>query len=756
MITPVRMMAPIGKEVVLVAGLFGTRGQFEPRQPIEWTLTNESVGYFITAGDQKDCFKRILHSEPNKKSGTYAVTKTSTSGRVITRGTPARDDDLTVLSGQTWTTISSPREGTSYVSVLAPDAENWDQRRKTATIHWVDVQWTLPPSAAIKANEPHTMTTLVTKASGKPLAGWIVRYELIGDSTNIFGPGSQNAVESMTDANGQASIQLSAPNKTAAAQMEVKIIRPSMPDDDLPRTVVGRGYSTITWSAPDPKVTLYAPQSAAIGSTMTYRAEVSNAGDVMARQLVASASIPPNMTYLKSDPPARVVGNQLTWELGDMQPGVIRSLNIQVRPDRNATVRFCVRVDSADQMNGDNLWAEACYETRVFSSSLAVEVTGPQQADINQPVTYDIHISNTGMEPVTGIVIQDRLPSGLEGPTGHGTVLRFPLDEPLAPGKTRTIPIQLTARQEGKLCHTVDVTGDGGHSATTTACVTAVRPAPQQPIAQPALNVTLAGPHEGTAGETVQYNFGITNAGNVPQALRILLTFDTALSPTEATPGFDRDAAEQRAQLIWYTQQIAPGASLTRTAKFELTRESPGAWVRLQVDAMDGSVTKTQEARIVIRPRPASNERPPMIPEPTQPDPTAGDPAQITGELLVSVSDMTDPVRITEKTSYIVTIQNGRNVSDKNIDISIEIPRGLEFLGVRGPRYITAKSRSPDGSVVVLNRISELRAGDELDAFYIDVRGTEIGGQQIKVRVTSFRSPIAVEATEDTMVNAAG
>ena len=43
-------------------------------------------------------------------------------------------------------------EGTSHVTVYTPAVGDWNLRRATATIYWVDAQWIFPASAVVEPN----------------------------------------------------------------------------------------------------------------------------------------------------------------------------------------------------------------------------------------------------------------------------------------------------------------------------------------------------------------------------------------------------------------------------------------------------------------------------------------------------------------------------------------------------------------------------------------------------------------------------
>lgn len=751
-LAPAIIMQPVGSEIVILAGLADPQGQYIPRQPLEWTLTPDSVGHFVAAGDERDCFRPLFREAASKRDGSYAVTRSLTQQRLLTRGTPDPADDVAVQRGQSWVSITSPTEGASRVAVVAPEAEIWDQRRQTATIYWVDVQWVLPSPAVVLAAQPHTLTTAVRRRSGKPLIGWTVRYEILDPNVTSFGPNQLNVSDVKTDEHGMASVNLVPANKSGSTQVRISIVRPSQPYDELPPMVVGQGFASVTWSAPDPKVTLYGPESAGVGSTVTYRAEISNAGDIAARQLVASATVPANMTFLNSNPPARVLGNTLRWELNDLPPKAMRDLTISCRAEQNGSARFCVRLDSGAAAESGRAAVEACVATRVFSSSLSLRMTGPETVQIGQQADFEIEISNTGPEPLNRVVLRDRLPAGLEHPSERGSIIERALGEPLAPGASRKIAVSLLAKQVGRLCHTAEAVAEGGHSATASACVNVVEPPRPEP--KPAIEASIDCPAEAQVDERITVTMRVANTGNVPLTnVRVIGFYDRSLYPREASTGYDPQALT-RGEVSWFTPQLMPGESLTRQVRLECVKDSTTAWCRVFVEAAE-NVRAVQEAKLTIRPAPAARqpagprEPPPKIAEPREPTPD-----KIVGDLKVSIAGRQNPVTVNSSVSYIVVVENGRNVGDKNVQIKLLLPAGMEYVKLNGP--VAARAISPDGRTIEIETIKEMRPGEMLNPFYVEVKATRIGVYNVKVQVDSFRSSAPVESETSTTVNIAG
>ena len=94
---------------------------------------------------------------------------------------------------------------------------------------------------------------------------------------------------------------------------------------------------------------------------------------------------------------------------------------------------------------------ERCVSTHVFTSALALEVTGPDTARVGDTVTFNIEISNTGFETLNNIVIRDQLPAGLVHPTETASVIEKSLGQPLAAGASQKIAVKLVVRQTGRI-----------------------------------------------------------------------------------------------------------------------------------------------------------------------------------------------------------------------------------------------------------------------------------------------------------------
>ena len=137
----------VGSEVVLIAGVLGPDGYLRTNRRLEWSIAPGSVGEFV-AVEQGTGIDLLLatsigrtRSAPPRPS---AAPRGATLGSTEARATP--EDDVFVAAAKAGSP-TSPLEGTSQVTVVAPEVYHWDARIKSATAHWVDAVVQYPPPA---------------------------------------------------------------------------------------------------------------------------------------------------------------------------------------------------------------------------------------------------------------------------------------------------------------------------------------------------------------------------------------------------------------------------------------------------------------------------------------------------------------------------------------------------------------------------------------------------------------------------------
>ncbi len=414
-ISPERILAPVGSEVVLKASVCTTEGYTLADQKVEWMLGRNGVGQFVEVSGKGWMHPPLLPWNKPKKVDNYLATGwTSNAPLCVTRGTADPADDVNILRGDAWITVTSPNEGTSHVTAYMPTVESWDQRRANAVIYWVDVQWTFPPPTVAGGGRSTMLTTTVTRQTdGTPIEGYLVRYELTDGGGNLAGGGAGQVVEMRTNAQGQATVEAT-PTAAGASStpVSIQLIRPAgYGGGDAPRLIVGSGASMIQWGGNSDYLSPSPPS--------------------------ATPSTPPPTL------PADVPTTPGTWTPPPGTGGGIGSIP-PARPQLEITLE-------GDQQATSGQFARLTMNIRNTGNAPATNVTVTDRFDV-------------------GLMYEPEPDAREVDFTGIGTI---------APGETKRHTVTFNVMQAGLLCHNVTVRSAENVENTAQHCVTASAPAVQ-------------------------------------------------------------------------------------------------------------------------------------------------------------------------------------------------------------------------------------------------------------------------------------
>jgi uncharacterized repeat protein (TIGR01451 family) len=428
LLTPTRIVAPVDGEVILLAGVCGKDGLLVTNEKIEWMLSPESVGQFVEVGDdakgQRPSFWKKSNDPKVEKLGIdYARGRTSKEPSVITKGTSNPSDDLPLRKGQTWISLTSPAEGTSKVTVLAPDSDVWDKRRQTATIYWVDASWDIPQPIVVVDNAPAILVTKVMRSDGLvPAEGWIVRYRSLNpDFAQFETPmGYLPETEVKVDKDGLAGAKLlrgqnmaEAANlpRNGMALVEVEIERPAF--GDMPRVPLARRTTSVTWSAPNLVLDVFGPEVASPGQNLQYLIRVSNTGDLPAENVEVIAAFPAGLRVDFSYRPRQETNGAAIWNnFGPIAPRSAFEVIANVTPttDLQGRVQVDARIAGAPQVQTKTvpLVVQSPKVTLQFSARGNIA-----QAPLNGLVTFDGLLVNTGNQTINDLRVQIESDGGM-------------------------------------------------------------------------------------------------------------------------------------------------------------------------------------------------------------------------------------------------------------------------------------------------------------------------------------------------------
>lgn len=424
------------------------------------------------------------------------------------------------------------------------------------------------------------------------------------------------------------------------------------------------------------------PGEVAFGQEFMYQLQVfanENVADVIVKDIVPEGAV-----YVRSEPPAKVTGNQLEWNLNEMDAGQVREIRVWLRPEREGRLGSCATVHALSR---------ACAFTMVGRATLAITKTGPATAILGEDVGYNIVVSNSGNAVAKGVVVTDTIPDGLTHASGQST-LSFNVGD-LGPTQSRSLPVVLKGVKRGRHVNSATATSSNAGKVTADAATT---------IFQPGLTVTKVGPQEQFIGKTADYTITVVNIGDT--MLNNVSVTDTAPQATRiiAAPG----ATIAGTQAGWRLPELGPGEKKTFTVT--LTSATAGTHANGVIAAAGGLTANAQAATIW----------------------------RGVGGMLVEAVDDPDPILVGSTTTYTVRITNQGYGDLININTVGTFPKELTPLNAQGGTVT--------GQSVRFQTVPRLASKQSVE-FKVTARGASEGDARVKFSFTedSLTAPVIKE-----------
>ncbi|NUM35878.1 MAG: DUF11 domain-containing protein [Candidatus Brocadiae bacterium] len=240
------------------------------------------------------------------------------------------------------------------------------------------------------------------------------------------------------------------------------------------------------------KVVASAPKEAVIGQT--YQSDVDVTALQHAGEVKLITRIPPNLKYVKSEPPATVEGNKLVWDLGSMNKDQVRKIQVWWTPEQEGKHWICYVAMA---------FPRYCVDTLVGKPMLAISKQGPATANLNQEITYTVVVQNKGTAVARGVVVTDQIPEGLVHTSGKNT-LTFEVGD-LAPNASKSFNVPVKAMVRGNVCNVAFARSSNAGEVSDKACTQ---------IMKKDVVVSLNCPQNGLVGTRSNVNFGVQNTGD--------------------------------------------------------------------------------------------------------------------------------------------------------------------------------------------------------------------------------------------------
>jgi uncharacterized repeat protein (TIGR01451 family) len=399
--------------------------------------------------------------------------------------------------------------------------------------------------------------------------------------------------------------------------------------------------------------------------------------------------VPGNTRFVGASPEPSIREPELIWQLGTLEAGASRDIVLRLLPNGDGEINNCARVQYEHGQ---------CVATKLAKPGIRLDKSGPLQAVLYDMLTYQLTVTNTGSTEVTGIMVTDSLPPGLEHATGRKQ-LTWDFGN-LAPGQRRNVDYQLVAKTTGKLCNRAVATAAGGLRHEIESCVT---------VSEAKLTLTMRGPARQYMNQPAAYQLTVTNPGTVRlQNVELADPLPGKTTFVSASDGGQLSANEVR----WAIGPLEPGAS--RTVELVLRA---GAAERICHEA-----TATAERGLIARAEACTDF-----------EGAAG--------LQLEVVDTDDPVAVGGTTSYVILVRNQGTAKVTNIRLEARVPEQMAMTRATGP-----SDSHKDGQVV---RFDPLTLDPKSDGRYtVYVKALKPGDVRFKVELRADQltaGPVHVE-----------
>jgi uncharacterized repeat protein (TIGR01451 family) len=451
--------------------------------------------------------------------------------------------------------------------------------------------------------------------------------------------------------------------------------------------------------APIIKSDIRGPKQIMIGQEVTYRVRLENQGTVAAEQLVANVRIPSWVEVVDTTATRGIVRHTegtdstvtLEWQIPRLDAAASQTLHLRLVPRGSRPLELGIS------------WTHAPVASRavveVQEPKLQMHISGPDDVLFAKAYVYRLNLSNPGTGVAEDVRI-DLMPLGGGGrPVGTQRV------GDLAPGASKAIEVELTAREAGKLSVQAVATAAGGITSEASR---------ELFCRKPELEVDWRGPQMQYAGTTATFFVRVRNPGTASAddvAVRVALPAGAQF--VGASEGHAHDS--NRGEVAWRVGSLGPGDDCYMELRCAM--QTPGE-NRLQITATTAS-GDLSDAKM------ASTD------------------VVALADLTLSVTDPPGPVLVGDDAVYEIRIENRGAGAAEEVNVVALFSAGLEPQTVEGASYNVADGR------VTFRSIQKLPAGQHT-VLRIRARAVQPGTHVFRAEVLCRDLEIKLAAEETT------
>ncbi len=445
------------------------------------------------------------------------------------------------------------------------------------------------------------------------------------------------------------------------------------------------GCNGVTVRAKNPKMCM-------LGDQYPLDIEISASCDVC--EVIISTTLPEGVTYMRSQPEAKVDGRNLTWQFGHISKGQTVPAKIWLKCEREGDLCTCFCVKATPVAFCALLCAKPV---------LVCEKCGPVEVCPGDPINYTITVTNIGTCTAEDVIVSDVLPDGVDHASCQKT-LTFKLGC-LEPCQSKKVNFTVTACKRGKICNTAIVSACNANQTSCEFCTC---------VCCCAIECQKVGPKEVPVGQNADYQITVFNSGD--KVLHEVVVTDTAPSATTIVTAPGANICGKQA--VWKLRELKPGEKVS--FNLTLTTCTPGYFSnRAHVTTCEGCSTCC-EFGTHWKGRPA---------------------------LDFCITNSDNPICVGETSRFKIVVSNKGQEYDSNVNVVVNFPSELVPVNASG-----ASAAQVNGQTVTFAPFPNLAPRQTLE-YYVTVKANGRGDLRPKVQVSSdfIKNPITQE--ESLIVN---
>jgi uncharacterized repeat protein (TIGR01451 family) len=439
------------------------------------------------------------------------------------------------------------------------------------------------------------------------------------------------------------------------------------------------------------------PEEVVIEQPATFKTVIQNVGRSVAKNVTITDRVPQGTRLLSTIPEANVLpSGELQWSVGNLDPNVQLIIEMKVLPLREGEIGSVASV---------NYTGEASGRVAVTRPMLKVDVRAPSDVKLGEIAQIEITVSNPGTATVTNIVIEERVPEGLDHRDGR--VMQHTGITSLKPRESKKLTLPLLCVGAGNLVNHVVVTADGNLMVEDKTTIRA---------SAPVLDLEIVGAKTRFLERRSDYRLVVANKGNASAhnvALELALPAAVQFISTNQSGVYEPSSHT----VHWALEELPPHEA----GEIEL--------VVMPMQKGEHSLRFLGTGENNLRAETAS------------PISIDGIPA-----LTFEVVGDSNLVEIGKDVVYEIRVANRGTRGDDNVVVRVVLPEGMTFVKAEGARYQAAS-----GGMVQFETIPQLAAKSEI-VYKLTARCQTEGQHRVNVQVKSDDLRLPITKEESTRV----